>query len=194
MAAILYAAMIAFVPLLDPGYDAASQTVSELSAIGAPTRSVWVVTGALYGLSSALFGVGLWLAAGARRPLTVAAVLLIACAVFGVFWPPMHLRGEGFSLTDSLHIVWAIGWAGLTFAAMIFAAAGLRGRFAWFTVACMAVMFVAGMATSQGSANIPKNLPTPWVGVWERVSIGAYLLWLAVFAIILRRERGPSRR
>ena len=37
------------------------------------------------------------------------------------------------------------------------------------------------------------NLPTPWAGVTERISIGGYLLWQAVLAVALMRAR-PTRR
>jgi len=40
---MLYGAMIVSVGMLWEGYRSASQTVSELSAIGAPTRPLWVV-------------------------------------------------------------------------------------------------------------------------------------------------------
>jgi hypothetical protein len=46
LSSLLYAAMNVFVPMLWDGYTMASQTVSELSAIGAPTRTLWVRLGA----------------------------------------------------------------------------------------------------------------------------------------------------
>ena len=44
-------------------------------------------------------------------------------------------------------------------------------------------------------SRIAANLPTPWVGVWERISIGAFLLWVAVLAIARLRveDAGASR-
>jgi hypothetical protein len=41
LSSLLYVAMNVFVPMLWEGYRSASQTVSELSAIGAPTRPLW---------------------------------------------------------------------------------------------------------------------------------------------------------
>ena len=41
LSSLLYAAMNVFVRMLWEGYSYASQTVSELSAIGAPTRRLW---------------------------------------------------------------------------------------------------------------------------------------------------------
>ena len=32
---------------------------------------------------------------------------------------------------------------------------------------------------------IAANLPTPWIGVWERINLGVFLLWVIVLAIRL---------
>jgi len=32
---------------------------------------------------------------------------------------------------------------------------------------------------------IPENLPTPRIGIWERINIGAFMFWVIVFAIVL---------
>ena len=48
VSSLLYVAMNVFVPMQWEGYSSASQTISELSAIGAPTRSLWAVPGAFY--------------------------------------------------------------------------------------------------------------------------------------------------
>src|SRR2546421_9156009 len=50
LSSLLYLAMNVFVPLGFDGYSATSQTVSELSAIGAPTRPIWVWLGTVYSL------------------------------------------------------------------------------------------------------------------------------------------------
>jgi hypothetical protein len=39
---------------------------------------------------------------------------------------------------------------------------------------------------------VGDNLPTPWIGVWERINIGVFLLWVAVFAAALLRSRGSK--
>ena len=42
--------MTVFIAMQWEGYSSVSQTVSELSAIGAPTRPLWVVLGRAYTL------------------------------------------------------------------------------------------------------------------------------------------------
>jgi hypothetical protein len=104
----LYVAVNVFVPLQWEGYSSASQTVSELSAIGAPTRPLWVWLGIVYSLLVAAFGWGVWKSAGRNRPLRVVGGLMIVDGVLSLYWPPMHLRGAEFTLTDTMHIVWAM--------------------------------------------------------------------------------------
>jgi hypothetical protein len=120
---LLFVAMNVFVPRLFDGYSLASQTVSELSAIGAPTRPLWVWLGTVYCLLFAAFGWGVWKSAGPNRPLRVAGSLMVANGVVSLFWPPMHLRGQELTLTDTMHIVWTIVTGLLMMLAVGFAAA-----------------------------------------------------------------------
>jgi hypothetical protein len=74
VSSLLYAAMNIFIPMLDTAYDPVSQTVSELSAIGAPTRTVWVLMGSLYSMLVIAFGWGVRRVAGANRLLYFAGL------------------------------------------------------------------------------------------------------------------------
>lgn len=191
-APLLYAAMLVFVPMGWPGYSSASQTVSELSAIGAPTRPVWVPLGTIYTLLVAAFGWGIWLSTRGNRRLRVVGGLMIACGVFGLFWPPMHLRevlaAGGATLSDTLHIVWTAGSNLLTLLAMGFAAAAFGKRFRFYSIATMVLLVAFGAMTSVDAPRIQANLPTPWVGVWERLIIAVWMLWLVVLAVQLYRR------
>src|SRR3569833_305413 len=50
VASLVYVAITLIVASLWPSYNSASQTISELSAIGAPTRFIWVTLSAPYTL------------------------------------------------------------------------------------------------------------------------------------------------
>jgi hypothetical protein len=192
VSAVLYAFMLVFVPAYWAGYSSASRTVSELSAIGAPTRSLWVSLGILWTLVYFGFGWGVWLSAGGSRALRVAGAVIIAACIFGLFWPPMHQRealaAGGKTLTDTLHIVWTAGNGILTLLAMGFGAAALGKRFRLYSIVTMVILVVAGALTSRDAHGVDANLPTPWVGVWERINIGAWLLWVVVLAVTLMRQ------
>ena len=53
---LLYGAMIGAIRF--EGYSPTSQTVSELSAISAPTRPLWMLLGSVYGVLVVAFGLG----------------------------------------------------------------------------------------------------------------------------------------
>jgi hypothetical protein len=48
---------------------------------------------------------------------------------------------------------------------------------------------VFGSLVGLDASKVQANLPTPWVGVWERISIGVFLLWVMVLAVALLRVR-----
>jgi hypothetical protein len=192
-APLLYAAMVAFVPLGWPEYSSASQTVSELSAIDAPTRGLWVPLGIVYTLLLAAFGWGIWASAGGNRRLRVIGALFVASGIFGLFWPPMHLRGTEVTLTDTLHIVWMAVSGLLTLVAMGFGAGVFGKRFRVYSITSMMLLLATGAMTSLAAPNVAANLPTPWMGVWERISVVVWMLWLLVLAVALLRRQGVRR-
>jgi len=188
---LLYAAMNVLAPMLYEGYSSVSQTISELSAIGAPTRPLWVVLAIAYTLLVAAFGWGVWMSAGSRRSLRTAGVLIIAYGLIGIFWPPMHRRevlaAGGGTLTDVMHIAFTFSLF-LIMAAIAYAAAAFGRRFSIYSLATLVVMVAFGVLTGLESPGIHTGRPTPWIGVWERTSAAAFLLWIFVLGIALRRE------
>lgn len=191
ISSLLYAAMLVFVPMRWPGYSSAAQSVSELSAIGAPTRSLWVPFGALYTVLVAAFGLGVLRVARGNRALRVTGIILIAYGSLGLLWPPMHLRGIQPTLTDTLHIAFAIATVLLMLLAITFGAVALGKGFRLYSIATVVVFALFGTLTFRDAPRIAANLPTPWMGIWERVNIGAFLLWVSVLAVVLLRRLSP---
>lgn len=196
LSSLLYAAANITTAMLYPGYSAFSGTVSELSAIGAPTRPLWVWLMVPYSLLVIAFGWGVWMSAGRNRPLRIVGSLMIADAFFGFAWPPMHQREVlamgGGSLTDTLHIVWTIVTSILFLLVLGLGAAAFGKWFRLYSIATMVVLVAFGALTGMHASGIEANLPTPWIGVWERINIGAYMLWVAVLAIALLRTQGDK--
>ena len=73
LSSLLYVLMNIFVPMGFEGYSIPSQTVSELSAIDAPTRTLWVWLAILYILLFAAFGWGVGKSAEGNRSLRIVA-------------------------------------------------------------------------------------------------------------------------
>ena len=192
-APVLYVVMNIVAAIRFTGYSTVNQTVSELSAVSAPSRPLWVRLAIVYGLLLVAFGVGVWLSARAKRSLRIVGALLVADGLIGFFWPPMHLRGAGTSLTDTMHIFFTAVTVPILVAAILVGATAF-GR--WFRISSIASIVLTlgfGALTGLSGARIPKNLPTPWVGVWERISIAAFMAWFVVLAIaLLRGARTPK--
>jgi Protein of unknown function (DUF998) len=191
VSSLLYVGMNVFVPMQWKDYSSASQTVSELSAVGAPTRPLWLLPAAFYTLLVTAFGWGVWKSAGRIRALRIVGALIVAYGALGVLWPfaPMHLRpvlaAGGGTLSDTMHI--ALG--GVTVILMLLAiavgAAALGKRFRVYSIATLVIVMVFGALTFLEAPRVGANLPTPWIGLWERINIGVFLLWVAVLAIAL---------
>ena len=122
---------------------------------------------------------------------------MILNIVIGLFWPPMHQRGVlaagGGTLTDILHIVWTMITVPLMLLAISFGASGFEKGFRIYSILTIVAMLLFGILTGLNSPKMEANLPTPLIGVWERICIGAYMLWVIVLAIILlRREKNAG--
>jgi len=191
-----YTAINIIVPAQYPGYDIASQAVSELSAIDASTRTLWVVLCIFYSLFFIAFGSGIWLSAKGNRKLRFVATVIIIDAVMGFYWPPMHQReviaAGGGTLTDTLHLVWAFVHLVLMLLMIGFGAAIFGKGFRIFSALVVLIFIIFGILTTKESSGIEANLPTPHLGNWERINIGAYMLWVIVFAILLIRRNNKT--
>ena len=192
LSSLLYIAMNVFIPMFYPGYSSFSQTVSELSAIDSPTRTTWMVLVIVYSLLVIAFGYGVWLSAHDHRRLRIAGGLLVVYVLIGLAWPPMHQREVlatgGGSLTDTLHIVFTMVTVPLMLLMMGFGAAAFGKQFRLYTIVTILLVIFFGILTGLQSAQMEANLPTPWMGVWERISIAAYMVWVVVFAVILLKR------
>ena len=186
---LLYIVAVATAPFFWENYDRASQSVSELFAIGAPSAGFMVPFCILYALLAYAFGTGIWLSAGSKWTLKVVAVLIIAKEVLGLIgtvFAPMHLRGAEGSLTDTMHIVVTmIGVLLCMFPAIGFGAASFGKGFRIYSIVTMVVFIVFGTLAGMDGPNVAANLPTPYLGIWERVNIYSYMAWVIVLSLIL---------
>jgi len=195
-ASLLYIAINIFTPFLYEGYDWITQTVSELSAVDAPTRPLWVVLATVYTLLIAAFGWGILKSAGLRRSLNMVGILLIINGLFGLTWSPMHQRevlaAGGGTFTDTWHIVMSVITVLLMFFSIGFGAAAFGKGFRVYSIATILVFIVFGILTFSEAPNVDKNLPTPFIGLWERINIAAFMVWLFVFSVMLLRAEKRS--
>ena len=179
------------------GYSYRDQTISELSAEGAPTRAFMTLgSGIPYAVLMAAFGVGVWRATGPSRAGRITGALLAGEAVWGfvggLLFPMARrevLAADGETLRNSLHMPYGAGMA-VFFLLAVGTGSGLLGRrFRYFSYGSVLAMLVFGFLMGLQNGQLAANEPTPWMGVEERVNAYAAMLWVAALAVgLLRAE------
>ena len=185
---LLYLCMDVTATLLYGGYSYRDQTISELSAIGAPTRRFWIIMSIAYQVLLFAFAAGVLRASGRSSLLRIIAVLVIVWSLTNLLWwfGPMHRRevpdAAGGDWHDTLHLT--IG--GIT-SLLFFAIIGVGSfafdkAFRWYSFGTLIIMLVFGALMNTHMKGVANDEPTPWLGVYERLAIEGAMLWLAVFS------------
>jgi hypothetical protein len=195
-APLIYAATDVIAGMTWEGYSFRDQTISELNAFGSPTRSLTIALGFVgYTLLTA-FGVGVWRSAPRSRRLRVVGAALVVFGLLALWAVPsasMNVRGAERTVTDTLHLVGG-GVAVLLLVVAMSVGSGAFGKgYRVYSLATILVLLGFGAWAGMDGPRVAENLPTPWLGVTERISVYAYQLWLVVLAVMLvRRHRARS--
>lgn len=194
-AALLYMGADVFISTQYPGYSYRDQAISELSAIGAPTKGMWTILLILFDPLLVAFGLGVRKVAGHSRSLRITGSLLIVWGLLGLLWYlfPMNMRGAIGSTTDTMHLVMS-GVTVLLILLFIGFGSGARGRwFRIYSLATIVVMLVFGTMVGQQAPRVAAQLPTPWMGIMERISVYSPMVWAIVLAsTLIRKNKGQS--
>jgi hypothetical protein len=172
-----------------PEYSSFSQSVSELIAINAPSASIVIPLFLVYSLLVFTFGTGIFMLAKENKALKYVAIFIIAKEILGVIatlFAPMHLRGTLTTATDTWHIILtAIGVLLCMFPAIIMSAKAFGGWFRVFSIVIILIFLVCGTLAGMDGAKIAENQPTPYAGMWERINIFSYFVWVIALSIKL---------
>jgi len=188
----LYAVADALAGFQWESYSFRDQTISELGAIGAPSRPLFSALLIPTYLLFVVFGVGIWQSAEGRRRLRIAAGLLIVFGAIAITLGPfvsMHLRGTEQGLAGALHLIEGGVEMLILLTAMGFAAAALGRSFLFYTIVTIALVLIFGAWSGMDSPHVEAGLSTPWLGVKERIFWYTYQLWFIVLALKLLRQR-----
>jgi hypothetical protein len=197
LSSLLYVGVDILASMQWEGYSYVSQAFSELTAIEAPTRPLMVFGNAIpYSLLVMAFAVGVWASAGRKRALRIVAGLLVAYAVAGIVGGvifPMHSRGQTtMTLTDTLHIVATMAGVLSMLLFIGFGAAAFGKWFRLYSIGTILLLILGGTLAGMDGSRLAAGLPTPWMGVTERINIYACMLWVVVLAVALLRNRSDS--
>jgi uncharacterized membrane protein (UPF0136 family) len=170
------------------GYRRAEQMVSELFAVGSPGREVLLPFTWLYTVLFTAFGVGVWISVRGNRALRIGGGLLTAYGLWNIMGAlyPLTLGDEA---SIPMHIVATNVQLALMVAAMCFVAAGFHGRMRWYSIASLVASAALGVVAFMAAPG-----PNLVLGISERISIGAFLLWVAILAVVLWKSPvgGPA--
>jgi hypothetical membrane protein len=188
---VLYAVSDMLAGMQWEGYSFRDQTISELGAIGAPSRPLFAaLLLVVYGLMVA-FGAGVLKAAGGNRRVRVVGGILVALGVIALTagqFAAMRLRGDEQGLTGTMHLVEGMLAMLVIFTAMGIAAATFGTRFRLYTIATIVLALGFGLWAALEVPTIEQGLATPWIGVKERIFWYGYQSWFIVLALALLRE------
>jgi hypothetical protein len=53
-------------------------------------------------------------------------------------------------------------------------------RFRLYSIARIVILLAFGVLISLDAPRVQANRPTPWAGLWERINIVAFLVWVVV--------------
>jgi len=199
LSSLLYVGTDILAGTLWEGYSFTHQAVSELSAIGAPTRPLVVPLYLAYDVLMIAFGLGVW-GYSRKRALRFTGGLLVGIGAVGLVqvpFFPMHLRGAEVTFTDIIHGILAGVHVLLILLAMGFGAIVCGKRFRLYSIGTLLTLLVVGAVlglmggaqiTQQGSIAPPQSF-----GVSERIAVYGSMLWVVVLAIVLlRAEKRPG--
>jgi hypothetical protein len=191
LAALLYVGSDILAAMRWEGYSYTAQTVSELRAVGAPTRAFLAPILLLYTLLEIAFGLGVWRAANQKRGLRIAGGLLIGLGALELSAPffPMNIGEPVSSLTNTLHIIGTVVTVLFILLIIGFGSTAAGNWFRIYSYATILVLIVAGAWAGLDGPRLAANLPTPWLGVRERINIYGYMLWMAALAAVLLRAQ-----
>jgi len=194
LAPLVYVGAVILGGLLRPGYSHVAHAISELIAVGAPNTTLLNPLFTLYDILLAAFGVGLLLTVRAHpeqrgtRSGSLGAFALIVSGLIGVLMNmffPQDPGGPPVTLTGTVHVVLAGVLSLGTMLAILCTGLWLRqapgSRAYWrYSLASLAAIFISG---GLGAAAIATS--SPYLGLVERVAIGAFIQWVFVMALKL---------
>jgi hypothetical protein len=178
------------------GYSFTSQAISELTAIGAPTRALLVPFAPIYSALQIAFGLGLLLLiAGQRRTLRIIGVLQVAIGIVALAWMPfpMHMRGAETTFTDTMHNTFAGIQVLLILTSIGLGTIAYGKRFGYYSIGTLVILLALGSLSFLVAGQLVLQQLGNWFGLIERITVYGYTLWVVVLAIVLMCEEKRSQ-
>jgi hypothetical protein len=202
LAPVLYVLTVMLGGVIRPGYSHVSQAVSDLIATEAPNKSLLDPLFALYNLLAIAFALGLLQHVRNdhqnRRILigTIGALAVAAQGIFGLttlFFPePAGGMSAAITRTGAMHIVFA-GLSSLTtMIAILLMGFWFRNNQPLRGYGLYSFISVTAVFLSGGFAAFSVATQSPIGGLLERITIGGFLQWLFIIALMMYSSKTTS--
>lgn len=186
LAPLLYLGIDRLAGSLIPGYSFSAQSMSDVSAIGSPQRSLAILLTIVACVFITAFGVGVWLVSDQIVLLRVVSVLIIGNAVFGLiatlFFPTQYGVRPNFMSAGVLILFSSV----LCFIlAMVLGAVAIQGWFRIFSITIPIAYILLAIVRFATAQNASTGEAVSLIGAQERTMSYSYLLWVFVLSLYL---------
>jgi len=185
---LVYVLAVVLGGALHPGYSHMGQAISELIEAGAPNQMLLDALFVLYNLlvGAFAFRLLLWKTPVGQRFQKIGAWMLAVTSFVGLLMPlffPMDPRGAPTTSAGIVHLVLAGISSMGTMLSILFIGLWFKVQVQYdgitlFSFLSLTVVFVSGMI-----AAVCAGKASPLMGLAERITIGAFLVWVFVLAI-----------
>lgn len=185
-----YTAMVVFSPLAYPGYNWMSMAVSELSAVGAPSKELAGQLNALFGPCALVSVMAVCVAvAGRKTKMFRVGIYLFAamewCCNVGYECFPWTSKGNAFSFQNIMHIVVTGAVVVLSIVSLTVIAIGAK-KDNQKTIEIWAIISLAAMLGGAAGTGV---LPQMVFGIAERISTFSVVVFNAILGMELFRGK-----
>lgn len=189
LAPLFYLAAVLVGGELYDGYSHTYNTISELTSVDAPELPVVEALFALYNISVLLFGLSALFDADASVNYLLkrcfSLIIPIGAVGLAMYFFPQDHRELDISSSGQVHIVLAAAASLLTMLSIFYGGRGMSQYpplkpFSIYSYLTLAGIIITGALTARAIPNLD-----PWGGVYERMTIGLYLVWVFVIAMRL---------
>jgi hypothetical membrane protein len=172
-------------------YSAFYNSISELNNANTPNKLFLDVLFGIYNISLLIFGLGAYLdSSNKSKKYNAATLMLVIIGVLGllVLIFTQDPRGTPATLNGTIHIILSGITAAFTIISIILVGLSFRKYtriklFSWYSYITAVLIFVSGGVAAGSFAN-----NSAYGGLFERITIFLFMIWLIIFSYILLRR------
>jgi hypothetical membrane protein len=179
-------------------YSQITNTISELTVANAPNKLLMDLMFSFYNISLLIFGVGAYLDSSIddSKKYRVASIFLALIGLLGLsmYFFPQDPRGAAATMAGTIHIILAGIISPLTIISIFLIGLSMRKyrEMKVFT----AYSFLSGVIVlvSGGTAAVSIANNSIYGGLFERITIFTFMIWVIILSIIILRGCGTKSK